>query len=216
MSTASLSPTAAAAPRRPAALAETLVPRGGVRRAVALGLGFSLLIAVSAQISIPLPFTPVPITGQTLAVLLTGAVLGWRLGVLTLLAYLVEGMAGLPVFAGGMNAWAPSRFAGIPYLLGPTAGFLASFVLAAGLVGWLAERGWDRSVPRAALAMIAGQVVIYAGGLAWLARFVPAEGLLAAGLYPFLAGDALKIALAAVVLPGAWRLVGRHGAQGGG
>lgn len=214
MSTASLSPAAAAAPRTPAALADVLVPRGGVWRALGLALGFSLFIAVSAQIRIVLPFTPVPITGQTLAVLLAGAMLGWRVGVLALLAYLAEGMAGLPVFAGGAQAWAPTRIPGVPYLLGPTAGFLAGFVLAAGLVGWLAERGWDRSVPRATLAMVAGQALIYGSGVAWLARFVPPEGLLAAGVLPFLAGDALKIALAALVLPGAWRLLGRRGAPG--
>jgi biotin transport system substrate-specific component len=178
----------------------------GLARRALLVLGFSVFIALSAQIAVP--FWPVPVTGQTLAVLLAGAALGPRLGVLAVLAYIAEGLAGLPVFAAGAAAWQPTRLPGVPYILGPTAGYLAGFVVAAGVVGWLAERGWDRSLGRAALAMVLGQLVIYAFGLAWLARFVPLDGLLAAGVLPFLPGDAVKIGLAAVALPGAWSLVG--------
>jgi biotin transport system substrate-specific component len=167
----------------------------------------SLLVAVCAQISLPLQ--PVPITGQTLGVLLVGALLGSRRGVASLLVYLAEGLVGLPVFAGGTSAWSPSVVPGVPVIAGPTAGYLLGFVLAAGLVGWLAERGWDRRVWSAALAMVVGNLVIYACGLAWLARFVPAAGLLGAGLLPFLPGDAVKIALAAAALPGAWQLTRR-------
>ena len=185
-------------------LAQSWWPRVDLQsNAVRLVLG-SVLVAVCAQINIPLQ--PVPITGQTLGVLLAGAVLGSRLGALSLAAYLAEGLAGLPVFAGGTNAWTPTRTPGVPVILGPTAGYLVGFVAAAYVVGWLAERGWDRRVLTAALAMVVGNLVIYALGLAGLARFVPAGSLLPFGLLPFLPGDALKIALAAAVLPGAWAL----------
>lgn len=159
----------------------------------------SVLVAFAAQVRLDLPFTPVPITGQTFAVLLVGAVLGSRRGALAMLAYLGEGAAGLPVFAGGGCC--------IPWLLGPTAGYLWSYPAAAWLAGWLAEHGWDRKPAPAALAMGAGNLVIYAGGLAWLALFTGADRVLLAGVVPFLPGDLLKIILAAAVLPGAWRLV---------
>jgi biotin transport system substrate-specific component len=174
-------------------------------------VAFSIFIAVSAQISIPLPL--VPLTGQDLAVLLTGAALGWRLGGLSVLAYLGEGMAGLPVFANGASAWIPSQVPGTPYILGTTGGYLVGFVAAAVVVGWLAERGWDRTPWRIAAAMALALVAEFACGLAWLARFVPPEALLASGLFPFLAGDALKLALAAAVLPGARALLSN--AKGG-
>ncbi len=185
-------------------------PRSALLRDGLVVLGFSAFVALSAQVSLALPFTPVPVTGQTLAVLLAAAALGSRLGMLTMLAYVSEGLAGLPVFAGGANAWAPSRLPGVPYILGPTLGYLAGFVAAAAVVGWLAERGWDRTPLRAAGAMLAGQAAIYLLGLAWLARFVPLEAVAAAGLLPFLPGDALKLALASAALPGAWALLGRR------
>lgn len=185
-------------------------PRASARRDVALALGFSVLLALSAQISLPLPFSPVPVTAQTLIVLLTGALLGSRLGALAVLAYLGEGLAGLPVFAGGRSAWSPSAL-GVPVILGPTVGYLLSWPLATFLVGWLAERGWDRRVWTAALAMVLGTVLIYAGGLAVLSLFVPAAGLLAAGLLPFLPGDAAKIVVATAVLPSGWALLRRGG-----
>ena len=193
-------------------LAAAALPRTAVHgpttvlRSALLVLGASLFVALSAQISIPM--WPVPLTGQTLAVLLTGAVLGSRLGALALLVYLAEGLAGLPVFSAGANAWTATRTPGVPYILGTTAGYLVGFVVAAGIVGWLAERGWDRSVRRAALAMLVGQLVIYALGLIGLLRFLPLEAAFQAGILPFLPGDAIKLALAALALPGAWRLLG--------
>lgn len=168
----------------------------------------SALITLAARVAIPLPFSPVPITGQTFAVLLVGAALGSRLGALTVLSYLAEGLAGLPVFAGGTSAWSPGA-AGAPVIVGPTAGYLAGFVLAAFVVGWLAERGLDRHVAGTLFAMALGNVAIYALGLLWLARFVGADRAVPLGLVPFLVGDALKIVLAAVALPAAWRVVGR-------
>jgi biotin transport system substrate-specific component len=198
----------------PLTLASAALPRSesagrssALLRNALLVVGFSIFVALGAQIKIPL--VPVPITGQDLAVLLAGAVLGARLGGLALLTYVGEGLLGLPVYAGGANAWAPTPALGVPYILGPTAGYLVGFIAAAILVGWLAERGWDRSVPRAAVAMVIGQAVIFVCGLSWLAHFVPAAGLLTAGLLPFLPGTAIKLALAAVALPGAWSLLGR-------
>ena len=175
-------------------------------RAAVLALAGSLLVAASSQIQVPL--WPVPITGQTFAVLVIGMAYGWRLGAATLALYLCEGAAGLPVFAG---------FSGGPAVLaGPTAGYLFGFVLAAGLVGFLAERGWDRSVVTTALAMVAGNLVIYLAGVSWLAMFLAGTGAgepwataLGAGLVPFLVGDAVKLVLAAAALPVAWRLVKR-------
>lgn len=161
----------------------------------------SLLIALAAQLAVPLPFSPVPVTGQTFAVLLVGAAFGARLGAATVGLYLVEGLLGLPVFAPG-GAVGPARF------LGPTGGYLVGFVAAAYVVGALAERGWDRRLLSAALAMLVGQVMIYAFGLAGLARFLPLDRLLAAGLLPFIPGDVVKLALAALALPAAWRIVG--------
>ena len=159
----------------------------------------SLLIALSAQLALRLPFSPVPVTAQTLAVLLTGALLGSRRGALSALAYLGEGLAGLPVFAGGAG--------GLPHLLGPTGGYLVGFVADAYVTGTLAERGWDRRAGTVMLAMLLGNVLLYAPGLAWLARFVGADKALALGLYPFIAGDLLKIALAALMLPLGWKLM---------
>jgi biotin transport system substrate-specific component len=161
----------------------------------------SLLVALSAQVAIPLPFSPVPITGQTLAALLIGALLGRRLGAYALLLYLAEGAIGLPVFAGGGI--------GLARLAGPTGGFLAGLVVAAYLVGLLAEHGWDRRPATTVLAMLLGNVVIYAFGLTWLARFLGAGHVLAAGLLPFIPGDLLKLALAAALLPSGWALLGR-------
>lgn len=163
-------------------------------------IGASLLIAGTAQLTIPLPFSPVPITGQTFGVLVVGLALGSRRGALALLAYLAEGAAGLPVFAGYR--------AGLAVLLGPTGGYLIGFVAAAWLVGRLAERGFDRSLPKTLLAFALGNATIYAFGLAWLSRFVPWPETMAAGLTPFLIGDALKALLAALWLPAARRLMG--------
>lgn len=200
-------------------LSDAVLPRSPVRslglaRDALLVIGGSALVALLAQVSIPLQ--PVPITGQTLGVLLVGAALGWRRGALAMLAYIAEGAAGLPVFADGA--------AGPAVLAGPTGGYLAGFVLAAALVGWLAERGWDRRPWTMALAMALGNVAIYALGVAWLARWLGAtvhvtsgEALRAAwdgGVVPFLPGDALKLVVAVVALPGAWWVVRRTRGQG--
>jgi biotin transport system substrate-specific component len=166
----------------------------------ALVIGGSLFIALGAQVAVQLPFSPVPITGQTLAVLLVGMLLGSRRGSLSLLAYLAEGLAGLPVFAGGT--------VGLARLLGPTGGYLVGFIVAAYVTGRLAERGWDRRVGTTILAMLLGNAAIYALGLPWLAAFVGGERALPLGLYPFIPGDLLKLALAAILLPAGWKIPG--------
>jgi biotin transport system substrate-specific component len=165
----------------------------------------SALIALSARVAIPLPFSPVPITGQTFAVLLVGAALGpWR-GAAALLAYLAEGAAGLPVFAGAHTSPAA--------LLGPTGGYLFGFVPAAWICGYLAERGWDRNVWGTVASMILGNVAIFAVALPWLARFVGSGNVLALGFWPFLPGDVVKIALAAAALPLTWKWIGTRSAS---
>lgn len=183
-----------------AVLADAVWPQRSLLRQALLVVAGSLLVALCAQVRIPLPFTPVPITGQTFGVLLVGAVLGARRGALSLVLYLLEGAVGLPVFAGGA--------AGAFHLLGPTGGYLVGFVVAAWLTGYLAERGWDRDY-RCLLAMAAGNIAIYILGVVWLARFVGWEAAWVKGVLPFIPGDALKIALAGAALPTAWRLVGK-------
>ncbi len=187
---------------RPLTMSDVLIPGSSLVRDLGLVTAFSLINAAAAQVSIPLPFTPVPITGQTFTVLLTGALLGSRLGGLSLLLYLAEGAAGLPVFALGRS--------GPVTLLGPTAGYLLAFPVAAFVVGWLAERSWDRHVLTTALAMLAGNVIIYASGVPWLARFVDGfSEAMTLGMMPFLIGDAVKIVLAATLLPAGWQVVNR-------
>lgn len=166
-------------------------------------LGGTLLIALSAQIAVYLPFSPVPVTGQTLAVLLIGVLLGSRRGALCLLAYLAEGAAGLPVFANGHS--------GAVYMAGPTSGYLIGFVAAAYLTGWLAERGWDRRPVTALLAMLIGNVAIYAFGLIGLVFFVGISNVLDVGLAPFLPGDLVKLGLATTLLPSGWRILAHLG-----
>ena len=182
-----------------AVLALRAVPRGGIVRDAALALGGSLLIALSAQIAIPLWFTPVPLTGQTFAVLLVGAALGSRRGAAALALYLLEGGIGLPFFAMGASGW-PA---------GPSGGYLLGFVAAAYVVGLLAERGWDRRFVTAAVAMLAGEAAIYAVGLPWLGFYVGPEKAVPLGLLPFIPGDAVKLALAALALPSTWKVVGK-------
>ncbi len=166
----------------------------------ALIVGGSIFIGLSAQAAIPLPFSPVPISGQTLSVLLVGALLGSRRGALAMLAYLCQGIAGLPVFAGG-------RF-GLLHLLGPTGGYLFGCVAAAYITGLLAERGWDRRVGTTLLAMLLGNMAIYAFGLPWLAALVGYNHVLALGLFPFILGDLVKLALAGALLPSGWKVLG--------
>jgi biotin transport system substrate-specific component len=168
-------------------------------RWAALMIAGSALTALSAQIEVPLK--PVPITMQTFAVLVVGMAYGWRLGAATLALYLAEGAIGLPVYAGFSS--------GPAALFGPTGGYLFGFVLAAGIIGWLAERSWDRNVWTTALAMLIGNIVLYVPGLVVLAQFVGWDQTVPLGLTPFVVGDALKLALAACLMPLAWRLIGR-------
>lgn len=186
-------------------LADAALPRAGGLRDALLVVAASAATALAAQLEVRLPWTLVPITGQSFAVLLTGAVLGARRALLAQLLYLAEGASGLPVFAGGAS--------GAARLVGPTAGYLIAFPLAAAVTGALAERGWDRRFASMLAAMLLGSAVIFAFGLVWLARFVPAGGLLAAGLLPFLPGDLIKATLAALAFPGVWRLLGRRGPE---
>jgi biotin transport system substrate-specific component len=165
--------------------------------------------AAAAQISVPLPFTPVPFAMQDMVVLIGGAALGSRLGMSAQLLYLAAGIAGLPVFAA--SATLPQ---GALRLLGPTGGYLLSYPVAAYLTGLLAERGFDRRYATSVVAMIAGLAVIFTFGVSWLATLARPSGIgfaaaLNAGLYPFLAGDVLKVFLGAAVLPAVWKIVGR-------
>jgi len=170
-------------------------------------LGGSLFLALCAQVAIPLPFSPVPVTGQTLGVLLIGMVLGSRRGTLCLLTYLAEGALGLPVFAAGPTI-------GLARLLGPTGGYLVGFIAAAYVTGRLAELGWDRKPGLTLLAMIAGNLAIYVPGLIWLAgaTSLGVSEVLTAGFVPFIAGDAVKLAIATALVPSGWALIGE--AQG--
>lgn len=182
-------------------LADIALPKAGLLTNLMLVVGASLVTALAAQAAIPVPWSPVPITGQTWAVLLSGAVLGARRAFLAQALYLMEGAAGLPVFAG--------LSAGAHVLAGPTGGYLMAFPFAAAVTGLLCERGWDRRFLTMVAAMLLGSTVIFALGLANLARFVPGEALLAAGLFPFIPGDIVKSSLAALVFPFAWNLVRR-------
>jgi biotin transport system substrate-specific component len=168
----------------------------------------TVLTALAAQISVPLPFTPVPFTLQPMIVLLGGAALGARLGASSQALYLCLGLIGLPVFAAS-----PALPQGAARLVGPTAGFLVSYPLAAFVTGWLAERRFDRKYLTSLLAMAAGLAVIFTGGLAWLAVGPTALGLGGAVrtvLVPLLGADLLKLCLASAVLPGLWRFIGRE------
>ena len=165
----------------------------------------TVLTIVAAQISIPLPFTPVPFTLQPMVVLLGGAALGARLGMSSQVLYLALGLAGLPVFAAS-----PALPQGFARLLGPTGGFLMSYPFAAFAAGYLAERRFDRRYLTSVVAMGAGLAIVFASGIAWMAWGVPHLGLataVRAGLVPFLPADIVKILLAATVLPAAWRLL---------
>ena len=160
------------------------------------------LTALAAQWRIYLPFTPVPITGQTFAVLLTGAALGWKLGAAGQLLYLLVGAAGAPVFSDASG--------GVEVLAGATGGYLIGFVFAAGLVGWMAEHRQDRTFATMFTAFILGSAVIYAFGVAGLmiSADMTLTAAIEAGVVPFLLGDLIKAAVAGLLLPGAWRLLG--------
>lgn len=185
----------------PITLADTLP---AVRwRNAALVVGGALLTAAAAQVSLPLGFTPVPVTGQTLAVLLVGATLGARRAVASQVLYWVLGAIGLPFYSAGAGGWEVA--------VGSTFGYFVGFVLAAGLVGHLAERGQDRSLVTSVTAMLAGTVVIYLCGVSWLAFSlgVPlydgtGKDAFTLGLAPFIVGDLLKLVIAAALTPAAW------------
>ena len=193
MTTHSITLAGALWPAQDAARAEWL-------RRTALAVFGSVALTVSAKIQIP--FWPVPFTMQTMIVLLVGMALGWRLGAATVALYLAQGAMGLPVFAQG---------GGIAYFAGPTGGYLLGFLAAAALIGWLAERGWGRSVMSTVAAMLAGTAVIFACGLSWLAYLIGVEKAILGGLVPFLASAALKIVIAAILMPICWRFAGVHG-----
>ena len=159
----------------------------------------ALFVAALAQVKIPLPFTPVPLTGQTFAVLLVGAVLGSKRGTASLALYTLMGAAGLPFFAGGAS--------GLAYMSGLTLGYLVGFIVAAYVIGLLAERGLERSVRTSLVPFLIGTLVIYLFGAGWLAILFGPDQALTLGILPFLLGDAIKLVLAALALPAAWKLV---------
>ncbi|ARF72534.1 biotin transporter BioY [Kitasatospora albolonga] len=193
----------AAAPVRPGAVLADLLPAVRHRYAVdaALVLGGAALTGIAAQIAVPVPGSPVPVTGQTFAALLIGTSLGARRGFLSLAVYAVVGMAGMPWFAEGTSGYAM-----------PSLGYILGMLLAATVVGALARRGGDRSVLRTAGTMVIGSAIIYAVGVPYLALAtgMSLSAAVAAGLVPFLIGDALKAALAMGALPAAWKLLGRR------
>ena len=191
--------TTALQPRRAVVLAD-LLPGTLVRDAL-LVVGSAAFVGILAQISIPLSFTPVPITGQTLGVLLSGCALGRRRAAMALGLYLLAGIAGLPWFIHHSSGWQ-----------GPSTGYLFGFILAAFACGAIAERKADRSVLTTLLAMFAGEFLVYLVGVPWLAIaiHVSLAKAIALGLTPFLAGDAIKAGVASLLLPATWRLVGRR------
>jgi biotin transport system substrate-specific component len=184
-----------------ATLRLAIVPRVDLLTDAVLVVAGTGLVAAAAQVSIP--FEPVPLTGQTFAVLLVGSALGAIRGLASLGLYLWLGVAGAPIYADGHHGWS--------VLTGATGGYIVGFVLAAAVTGYLAERGWDRQFSSAVGAMLTGNVIIYAVGLPWLAAVVNLnfEDTLEAGLYKFVPGDLLKLYLAAALLPTAWRVVER-------
>lgn len=180
----------------PTTLSTEFLGRKTLTKQALMVLGGSFLIALAAQVSVPM--FPVPMTLQTLAILVVGLTYGARLGAATLLAYLAEGAMGLPVFANGG--------AGLAYMAGPTAGFLAGFVLMAWMAGYASDRGWTRGLIGAALTTLTASAVLYIPGLAWpaaaLNKAIP--DLLSGWMMPFLLGDAVKAVIAALVVTGGW------------
>jgi biotin transport system substrate-specific component len=183
---------------KPRSLIPALFPEQSLTRDIALILAGSLFIAALGQVSIG---APVPMTLQTLGVLLIPLAFGFRLGSLAVAAYLLEGVLGLPVFAGFKSFWTPNAF-------GPTSGYLLGFLFAALALGWFADKGWAKNVFLVAVAMLIATVLIYIPGVLWLEKFFPGHGI-EYGLTPFLIGDAIKAAIAAVLLPSVWAFVNR-------
>ncbi|MGI9480918.1 MAG: biotin transporter BioY [Hyphomicrobiales bacterium] len=184
-------------------LSSALWPSSAIARSIILAIAGSLLLWLSAKVQVP--FFPVPMTMQTLVVLSIGAAFGWRLGGATVLLYLAQGAAGLPVFAG-----TPEKGIGLAYMTGPTGGYLVGFVLAAVIVGWLAEKGFDRNLFKMFAAMVVGNAAIYLPGVGWLAYLFDLEKALAWGLTPFIYGDFAKAGLAAALFPAIWALVKKN------
>ena len=189
-----------------ATLAAVLWPQSRntlLNKAILVVMG-SVLLALSSKFKVP--FYPVPMTMQTFVVLALGMALGWRMAGATVLLYLVEGAAGLPVFAG-----TPEKGIGFAYMIGGTGGYLFGFLLAAPFCGWLAERGWDRGPLTTAAAMILGNVVIYFFGVLWLGSLLGWDKpILEWGLTPFILGDLAKVALASAILPLCWQVIGKR------
>ena len=179
-----------------------LIPRSIITD-IALVVGAALFVGVLAQINIHLSFTPVPITGQTLGVLLAGSALGWKRGSIAMALYMVLGIVGVPWYSNHTHGWSVAT--------GATGGYLFGFIVAAAVCGWFASRGHDRKVLPAMGSMVVGNVIIYAFGVTWLAHsiHVSLSKAVTLGLTPFLLGDAIKVIIAALILPGAWTLVDR-------
>lgn len=223
-------------------LVDIAIPGQGVLRNVAIIVGFAVFTAIAAQISgtppgwyanafswigLPIEGTPVPISGQTLAVCITGASLGSYRAVASIMLYMLAGIAGLPVYAGavskvfagevGFGATDGSLWSATSFLSIPSGGYIIGFIVAAYFIGWLAERGWDRGVLRITIALVTGNVIIYLLGLPWLYAVLNQDlswnmnlaKTLQFGLWPFIPGDILKLAIATAAVPGAWVLLGR-------
>ena len=169
-------------------------------RAVILAVLGTALLWVSAKVKVDIG--PVPVTLQTLVILGLGAAYGWRLGTATLMLYLAQGAAGLPVFAG-----TPEKGIGLAYMAGPTGGYLLGFVLAAAVIGYLAERGFDRNPLKMFAAMLVATALIYIPGVAWLAALIGGEKAIQFGFMPFIWGDLIKAALASALFPAVWALL---------
>ncbi|NHZ86510.1 MAG: biotin transporter BioY [Planctomycetia bacterium] len=173
-------------------LTEQLIKSKSLTTNIVIALSSSLLLALLARLSMPVPFSPVPITGQTFGILFLGTVLGSRLGVLSVIAYIAEGLVGFPVFAGGT--------AGFLYLLGPTGGYLIGFIPAVYLVGYFSEKGWTNKFTTTFMTMIIGTAIIFIFGISWLAITAGFETALKIGLYPYFLGATTKIILASIVV----------------
>ena len=186
-------------------LAQTIWQTEDVRlRNIFLAIGGSLALWVSAKIQVP--FYPIPMTMQTFVVLIIGMTFGLKLGVASVLLYLIEGLIGLPVFAG-----TPEKGIGLAYMVGPTGGYLLGFIVSAGTLGWLSSKGWDRNVFLTLAAMTIGTAIIFTFGMVWLGAIIGWEKpILELGLFPFIPGAAFKIALAAAILPLIWKKLSKH------
>ena len=180
----------------------TLIAPAALPVKLALAVGGSLLLWLSAKVQVP--FWPVPMTLQVMALTLIAASFGLRWGVATVALYLAEGALGLPVFAG-----TPEKGIGLAYMMGPTGGYLAGFLLLAAVVGGLADKGWSRHPVKLGLAGLAGLMVLYLPGLGWLSQFIGLEKAVQFGFAPFILGDVLKVAVVALTIPAAWKLARR-------